>query len=140
MPGLVDVDRSVLKADEIAAVVAEWSQLIESDDCHVVVIEDAPALSAAGAEAAIQQLVAACREQGRMVVASGEATALASSYMLLRALQVDRSGLILQPDHMEGDQLLRTSFPRVARNDFPVGRGILAQPGRLQQVQVGLPG
>ena len=140
VPGLIDVDRSVLKAVDVAAVVSEWSSLLEADGCHVLVIEDAPGLAAAGAETAIQELVTACREHGRMVVASGEATALGSSYMLLRTLQVDRSGLVLQPDHMDGDSLLRTSFPRVSRNDFPVGRGILAQPGRQQQVQVGLPG
>ena len=47
-----------------------------------------------------------------------------------------RRGILLQPEQMEGDLVLRTTFPRLARKDFPPGRGMYANRGALSRVQV----
>lgn len=50
-----------------------------------------------------------------------------------------RRGLVLQPDHLDGDPLFRTPFPRMARSEFPPGRGVVVESGRIRRVQVPLP-
>ena len=50
-----------------------------------------------------------------------------------------RHGLLLQPEQQDGDNVLRTTLPRVRRAEFPPGRGIYVRAGRNRTVQVALP-
>jgi len=58
---------------------------------------------------------------------------------LLQAIKSSRAGIVLQPDQMDGDSLFKTPFPRTTRPEFPVGRGLMVQGGRVAKVQVALP-
>jgi S-DNA-T family DNA segregation ATPase FtsK/SpoIIIE len=91
------------------------------------------------ADLPLQQLVKAARATGQMVIAEGETSSLAGSWPLLQAVKVNRAGIVLQPDQPDGDNLFKTSFPRVSRRDFPLGRGLLVAGGNSYRVQVGLP-
>lgn len=141
LPGIVEFNESVVEPSAARDVVEAWTRIASEDREHVaLILEDAPGLAASPADPCVQQLISAFRGRRRMVVASGELSEITSSYTgLVRALQADQSGLVLRPDQMDGDTVLRTPFPRVAQSDFPPGRGLLAQPGRLQQVHVALP-
>jgi DNA segregation ATPase FtsK/SpoIIIE, S-DNA-T family len=37
---------------------------------------------------------------------------------------------------MDGDALFRTAFPRMARAEFPPGRGVVVESGKIRRVQV----
>ena len=64
----------------------------------------------------------------------------ASGYSpVLQAIRVQRHGFALQPEQHEGDQILKTEFPRVGRNEFPPGRGFYVYRGRVARVQIALP-
>ena len=102
-----------------------------------------PAQAHAGPSAAadlpLQDLVKVLRQSDNLVVAEGDTQSLAGSWPLLQALRFSRRGIVLQPDQTDGDLLLRTSFPRVRRAEFPTGRGLLVREGRVAKVQVAQP-
>ena len=65
--------------------------------------------------------------------------AVVYDWQLVAEVRNGRRGLVLQPDHLDGDPLFRTPFPRMARSEFPPGRGVVVESGRIRRVQVPLP-
>ena len=55
-----------------------------------------------------------------------------------RRLQVGPQGIALRADAFDGEALFKVPFPKVKRSDFPEGRGILVQAGRIVTVQLPL--
>jgi len=105
----------------------------------VVVIEAVGELLDTEADAPVQELVRVCRDQGVFVIAEGETSSLTGSWPLLQAVKSHRCGIVLQPDQMDGDMLFKTPFPRTTRSEFPAGRGLMVQGGRVTKVQVAVP-
>nr|WP_255480938.1 FtsK/SpoIIIE domain-containing protein [Quadrisphaera sp. RL12-1S] len=106
---------------------------------HLVVVEDAPLHVGGLAETALVDLVAACLRGGHTLLVDGETSALTQWGPLLTAVRAGRRGVVLQPDQVDGDAVFRTAFPRVARAEFPPGRGLLVSRGAAVRVQVALP-
>ena len=104
-----------------------------------LVIEGVGELLNTDADLPTQDLLKACRASDQFVIAEGETSTLTGSWPLLQAVKVSRTGIALQPDQMDGDALFKTPFPRVARADFPQGRGLLATGGSARRVQVAVP-
>ena len=73
------------------------------------------------------------------VIAEGETGTVGGSWPLLQAVKASRCGIVLQPDQMDGEMLFRTPFGRTTRAEFPAGRGLMVQGGRVHKVQVALP-
>jgi S-DNA-T family DNA segregation ATPase FtsK/SpoIIIE len=73
------------------------------------------------------------------VLAEADTVTAPSAWQLYAELKTARAGIVLQPEETDGLGLFRTPFPRVKRSDFPVGRGILVDSGRLTRVQVAVP-
>jgi S-DNA-T family DNA segregation ATPase FtsK/SpoIIIE len=69
------------------------------------------------------------------LVVAGELGEWSSSFGLLGDIKAARRGVVLQPETIDGEIVLKVPFPRLARGEFPVGRGILAQRGKLVRVQ-----
>jgi S-DNA-T family DNA segregation ATPase FtsK/SpoIIIE len=46
---------------------------------------------------------------------------------------------VLQPDQLDGDNFFKTPLPRVARADFPPGRGFYIRRGVARRFQAALP-
>ncbi|WP_431278135.1 hypothetical protein [Leifsonia poae] len=63
---------------------------------------------------------------------------MGSSWPLLGEVKNGRRGILLQPDSMEGDLLLKTPLPRLNRSEFPPGRGMYIAKGKFARVQVPL--
>lgn len=105
----------------------------------VVVIEAIGELLNTEADLPLQELIRACRDADAFVVAEGETSSLTGSWPLLQAVKINRSGIVLQPDQMDGDTMFKTPFPRTSRAEFPAGRGLMVQGGRVRKVQVALP-
>ncbi len=90
------------------------------------------------AEAPLTEAVRLARRNGHLVVAEAETSSWGSAWPLVTEVRGGRRGLVLQPDRPDGESLFRTPFPRVARTDFPPGRGLLVEAGRARRVQLPL--
>ncbi len=111
----------------------------ELTERHVIVIESIGDLVNTDADLPLQDLIRACRATGAFVIAEGESSTVTGSWPLLQAVKSARSGIVLRPDQMDGETLLKTPFPRTTRPEFPVGRGLLVQAGVVRKVQIALP-
>jgi S-DNA-T family DNA segregation ATPase FtsK/SpoIIIE len=110
-----------------------------TDGPLVAVIEAIDELLDTDADLPLQRLVKACRDNDAFVIAEGETSGLSGSWPLLQAVKINRSGIVLQPDQLDGDAIFKTAFPRTTRAEFPAGRGLMVQGGRVRKVQVALP-
>lgn len=136
-PGWTEVATSVDDVVDLAKRLA--AELAESDEPHAaVVIEGLADFQSTPADAVIVELVKVIRRSGHFVVAESETSTWTSSWPIFGEIKAGRRGLLLQPESVEGDTILRTSFPRVARAEFPVGRGFLVQGGKAVRVQLPL--
>jgi len=88
------------------------------------------------AEAQIIALVKALRRTGQLVVAESETSTWQSSAPLYSELKSGRTGLLLQPEPIEGDLIYKSALPRIPRAEFPPGGGYHIQAGRAIRVQV----
>ena len=142
------------------AVLSDWTQVAAGADAIVtlatrlqaelrdsghqgqiaVVIERVDDLAGTPAENALSGLVKACVDDDHFVVAEGETAFFSSSFGLAGLVKTSRSGLVLQPEGMEGQTVFRSSFPAYARDEMPQGRGFLMARGRPHLLQVALPG
>ena len=105
---------------------------------RAIVIDDVADFLSTEADVPLQELLKAARRSGTLVIAEGETSDLTTSWPLLQAIKSPRHGIVLQPEQSDGEQLLKTPFPKVRRTDFPVGRGIYVRQGRLLRVQVAM--
>jgi S-DNA-T family DNA segregation ATPase FtsK/SpoIIIE len=137
-----DWAKIVAHTDDIASdagtlVAAIGSDAPEAADL-VVVLEHVGDHTGSLHEDAVLELVKACRGNDLFVIAEGETSTL-SGWGLMQAVRQDKYGIVLQPDEGDGDTLFTTSFPRLKRADFPVGRGMYVRGGRTFRVQVATP-
>ncbi|MGN8244445.1 FtsK/SpoIIIE domain-containing protein [Cellulomonas soli] len=102
----------------------------------VLVIESITDLLGGPAEQALAEAVKTARRNDHLVVAESETSTWGSAWPLVAEVRNGRRGLVLQPDHLDGDSLFRTPFPRMARAEFPPGRGVVVESGRIRRVQV----
>ena len=102
----------------------------------VLVIESITDLLGGPAEQVLTEAVKAARRNEHFVLAESETSTWGSAWPLVAEIRNARRGLVLQPDHLDGDALFRTPFPRMARAEFPPGRGMVVEHGRARRVQV----
>ena len=104
-----------------------------------MVIEGLTDFLSGPAELPLQELIKVLRAGDHLLLAESETSTLSSSWPLIQAVRSARRGLALQPDQLEGDGIFRTAFPRIARAEFPPGRGLLVEGGKTRKVQIALP-
>ncbi len=105
-----------------------------------IVVVERPA-DAEGTEA-LPELVAlakAARRSDVLVLFEFEQGSGSAIWDLFSALKQPNWGLALQPDSTEGQSPFREPVGRVKRADFPVGRGVAIESGRVQPVHVAFP-
>ncbi|MEO8556208.1 MAG: FtsK/SpoIIIE domain-containing protein [Actinomycetota bacterium] len=146
------------RSSELAAL-TEWTQVAAGIDAGValstrlqtelhegsqggpmaVVIERVDDLAGTAAESSLSGLVKACIDNQHLVAAEGEVMFFSSGFGLAALLKTSRSGLVLQPEGVEGQTVFRSTFPALSRTDLPQGRGFLVGRGRPELLQVALP-
>jgi S-DNA-T family DNA segregation ATPase FtsK/SpoIIIE len=111
----------------------------DSEDRIVVVIENLVDFLQTPADAAIVALVKQVKRSSHFLLAESETASWNASWPLFAEIKNARRGLLLQPDPIEGDILLKTPLPRVNRSEFPPGRGMYVARGKTFRVQLPLP-
>lgn len=100
-----------------------------------VFVEGFGDLVASSAERGLSRAVRAARSGELLLVAEGDVSTWGSSFGVGGEAKAARRGVILQPESHDGDVVVKTPFPRFARGEFPVGRGIAVERGRMHRVQ-----
>ncbi|WP_454932039.1 FtsK/SpoIIIE domain-containing protein [Actinomyces oricola] len=101
-------------------------------------IEGYPEFLQTPVEMGLIDAVKKVKRNGHLVIAEGETSQWNSSWPLLQEVRSGRTGLILQPESMDGDMILRTATPKVRRGEMPPGRGYWIGAGKAVKVQVPL--
>lgn len=141
VPGLARFDVVATTSEEIADVAKQLAAAFASGERKrhtAVFIEGVADLVSAPTDTALVELVRAIKRSDHLVVAESDTSTWVSMHPLYTELRNARRGLLLQPDFVEGEAILRTQFPRSQRSEFPVGRGMYAAKGQASRVQVPL--
>ncbi|SIO16212.1 FtsK/SpoIIIE domain-containing protein [Agromyces cerinus] len=111
----------------------------ERDRDRLIVIENVGDFEGLGAEVAVARLLKAARRAEVAVLVEADTVTAVAAWQIHSELKTARAGIVLQPEETDGIALFRVQFPRVTRADFPVGRGILVEAGRVMRVQLAMP-
>lgn len=127
-------------ATDAEAIASQLATALESGASSgpdpVIVIENVGDFEGLPAESQVARLIKAARRAGVFVLAEADTVTAPNAWQLFAELKTARAGIALQPEETDGLTLFRTAFPRVTRTDFPVGRGIMVDSGRITRVQV----
>ena len=128
-------------ASDVAEAAAKLEQVAGRDACPplTVIIEGIADFLSGPADMPLTALIKALVGHGHLVVAEGETSTLSQSWPLLNAVKAARSGIALQPGQADGLMLYKTDFPKIRRGEFPPGRGLLVENGRVRLVQIAIP-
>jgi len=129
--------------EEIAEAAAKLEQVVARDGDPgrrlAVVIEGLAEFLGGPADMPLASLIKTLSGHGHLVIAEGETSALAQAWPLLNAAKSARSGLALQPEQTDGLMVYKTEFPKSRRSEFPPGRGLLVENGRVRLAQIAIP-
>jgi S-DNA-T family DNA segregation ATPase FtsK/SpoIIIE len=128
------VEKVVELAKDLLAAVADE----DTEPGIVVVIEGINEYLQSPADKPIQELTKAIRKSDHLLLAEAESGSWGSTWPLLAEVKGARRGLLLQPEGLDGDSILKTSLPRAAKGEFPVGRGAWVERGKHVRVQLPL--
>jgi S-DNA-T family DNA segregation ATPase FtsK/SpoIIIE len=123
-------------AQLLAQNLAAAAQDDDTEGRFAVIIESIPDFLQSIADPALVNLIKSVRRSDHFLVADGDSNAWASSWPLYSEIKNSRRGLLLQPETMEGDLILKTPLPRVVRSEFPPGRGFYIDRGKSVRVQL----
>ena len=101
-----------------------------------VLVEGFPDFLSGPVESQFTDKVRNCPNNRHLLIAEGEASGWNSSWTMLSEVKNSRTGLLLQPDPMDGDMVLRTPLPRFRKSDPIPGRGWWIAAGKATKVQV----
>lgn len=139
-PGLewADVATGVEKVQQLAADLLAAVQDPDTEPGIVVVVEGINDYLQTPADKPVQELTKAVRHSDHLLVAEAETGAWTSTWPLLAEVKNGRRGLLLQPENLDGDTILKTSLPRAGKGEFPPGRGAWVARGKHVRVQLPL--
>lgn len=113
----------------------------EAPEGHPLVallIEGYPEFLSSSVENTLAEVVRNCRTNGHLVIAEGESSTWNSSWPLLTEVRNARTGLMLQPDYLDGESVLRTPLPRFKKGEPIPGRGWWIHAGKSAKLQIPL--
>ena len=129
--------------DEVAEAAAKLEQVVGRDSDHghrfAVVIEGLTDFLGGPADMPLTSMIKTLASHGHLVIAEAETSALGQAWPLLNAAKSARSGLALQPEQTDGQFVYKTEFPKSRRSEFPAGRGLLVENGRVRLTQIAIP-
>jgi len=133
--------RSAIKPEEEKELATELVELTAGDTSDgriLIVIEDMPHLADGPADRPMRTLLQAMNNSDHMLIGEAEISRASGSIGVLGEWKTGRQGIVLKPDTYDGESIFKTAFGRVKRSDFPVGRGLFVQAGRMTTMQMPL--
>ncbi len=130
----VTIEDAANLAKELSAMVSDPA----TKERIVVVVENLIDFLQTPADAPIVDLIKQVKRSDNFLLAEGETSSWSGAWPMLTEMKNARRGLLLQPDTMEGDILLKTPLPRANRAEFPAGRGMYVAKGKAVRVQLPL--
>ena len=127
--------------DAVAALAKDLAAAVSDPDTEgriAVFVESLGDFLQSSADGPILELTRAVKRSDHFLLAEAETSAWNSSWPLFGEIKNSRRGLLLQPESVEGDILLKTALPRLNRSEFPPGRGVLIAKGNFVRVQLPL--
>jgi len=138
MSNFIDVATTPEDAATLAKTLAAAMTDDDTEGRIAVFVESLGDFLQTAADGAIVELARAAKRTDHFVAAESETSAWGSSWPLMGEFKNARRGLLLQPDSIEGDLLLKTALPRMSRAEFPPGRGVYVAKGKYARVQLPL--
>ncbi|MFT4123212.1 MAG: FtsK/SpoIIIE domain-containing protein [Microbacteriaceae bacterium] len=131
-------DQRATLPEDVAALAREIAADIAagSEQRYAIAVESIGEFLQTPADAALVELIKQVKRHDQFLVAENEVTGWAGSWPIFAEVKNGRRGLLLQPDAMEGEMLLKTPIPRAARSEFPPGRGMYIEHGKAKRVQL----
>lgn len=126
------------QVSELASRVAAEISKADAQSKICVIIESISEFLSSPADAPLVELIKAVKRSDHFLLADAESGSWGSSWPLLAEVKAVRRGLLLQPDYLEGETILKTALPRGSRADFPAGRGFYISRGKAVRVQLPL--
>ena len=131
--------RSATTVDGVKLLAKELVDVVGDADVpgrFVIVVENVTQFADSDAERPLKELFQAINRSDHFLVGDAEVATLSAGFGFVGDFKAGRRGLALKPDAFDGDSVFKTPFPKVKRADFPEGRGIFVQNGRIMTVQV----
>ncbi|WP_431806608.1 FtsK/SpoIIIE domain-containing protein [Microbacterium paraoxydans] len=131
------VSWSATAADGISgtAAVAEIVEKAEQGLKPVVAVEGVAEFASSLLEMPLSDLVKRATRGELLLLFTGDTSEWTSNFGLLGEIKQARRGVVLQPETIDGELVLKAPLPRIGRGEFPVGRAVLAQRGKIVRVQ-----
>ncbi|WP_173923554.1 FtsK/SpoIIIE domain-containing protein [Agromyces sp. Marseille-P2726] len=132
---------SASNVDDARALAKELTGIVGDETIPgriVVVVENVTEFADSDAERPLKELFQAINRSDHFLMGDGDVSQLGSGYGFIGDFKGGRRGIVLKPDTYDGDSLFKVPFPRVARHEFPEGRGLFVENGRAVAVQMPL--
>ncbi|MCT1478937.1 FtsK/SpoIIIE domain-containing protein [Microbacterium sp. p3-SID336] len=117
------------------AAVAEIVEKAEQGLKPVVAVEGVAEFASSLLEMPLSDLVKRATRGELLLLFTGDTSEWTSNFGLLGEIKQARRGVVLQPETIDGELVLKAPLPRIGRGEFPVGRAVLAQRGKIVRVQ-----
>ncbi|MDJ0335777.1 MAG: FtsK/SpoIIIE domain-containing protein [Rhodoglobus sp.] len=133
--------KSATTVEDVKALAKEITEVAVDEtyqDRIMVVIENVPQFADTDAERALKELFQTINRSDHFLIGDADVAQLSSGFGFIGDFKAGRRGIALKPDSYDGDSVYKTAFPKVKRSDFPEGRGIFVQNGKIVTVQIPL--
>ena len=133
--------RSATTIEDAKALAKELVEVIPDESIGgriLIVVEGVTQFADSDAERSMKEMFQAINRSDHFLIGDADISTLSSGFGFIGDFKAGRRGIALKPDSYDGDALYKVPFPRVKRSDFPVGRGIFVQNGRLVTLQMPL--
>lgn len=117
------------------AAVADIVEKAEAGLQPVVAVEGVAEFASSLLEMPLSDLVKRAGRGELLLLFTGDTSEWTSNFGLLGEIKQSRRGVVLQPETIDGELVLKAPLPRIGRGEFPVGRAVLAQRGKVVRVQ-----
>ncbi|MDR2253063.1 MAG: FHA domain-containing protein [Bifidobacteriaceae bacterium] len=105
----------------------------------ILVIEGVGELIGSPVEQQIVELMRLARRNGHFVIGESEMANWGSSWPIISEVRNNRRGVAMQPDSTDVEILFKVTMPRARRSDYPPGRCVFVDSGKVHTVQLGRP-
>ncbi|WP_438854059.1 FtsK/SpoIIIE domain-containing protein [Agromyces sp. M3QZ16-3] len=143
LTGHADWMRSATSVEDVTALARELIEVIGDPTVpgrYLIAVENVTQFADSDAERPLKELFQAVNRSEHFLVGDADVANLSSGFGFVGDFKAGRRGVALKPDAYDGDSVFKTPFPKVKRSDFPEGRGIFVQNGRITTVQMPLVG